>query len=62
MTIEDAITIKGWRVKGASWRRVAELAAQMWPLRAIESGNQIEGRDLCQDAAIILGEDHRDWE
>jgi hypothetical protein len=60
----ESMLIKKWRSNGASWRRVAEYAALMWPDRGYDSGNQIEGRDLCQEAAILLGEDYRegDWE
>jgi hypothetical protein len=58
----EAILIKKWRTSGASWRRVAEYAALMWPDRGYDSENQIEGRDLCQDAATTLGEDYREWD
>ena len=64
MDMTDALMIKTWRVTGATWRRIAEYAAETWPDRGYESGNQIEGRELCQEAARVLGEDHRDncWE
>ena len=60
MTIEDALIIRGWREGGSTWRRIAERAADFWPDRDYDSGNQIEGRELCLDAAKALGEDHRD--
>jgi hypothetical protein len=60
----ESMLVKKWREKGATWRRVADYAALMWPDRGYNSGNQIEGRDLCQEAATILGEDYREgvWE
>jgi hypothetical protein len=63
MNTEDAKVIKGWRVGGASWRRIAELASYMWPDRDYDCGNQIEGRELCLEAAKTLGEDYKseDW-
>jgi len=64
MDMTDALIIKTWRYNGATWRRIAELAAETWPDRDYDSGNQIEGRELCLEAAKLLGEDYRkgDWE
>jgi hypothetical protein len=56
-TKEEAKMIKHWRIdRGCSWRKVAELAAAQWPDRHIESGHQIEGRMLCDEAMDLLGE------
>ena len=59
MTREDALIIKEWRAKGATWRRVADYAAKKWPDQEYIAGNQLEGRELCLEAAKILGEDSR---
>jgi hypothetical protein len=57
MTIDEARQIKEWRVNGGcSWRRVAEKAAEMWPDKGYESGHQLEGRELCNEAMDVLGE------
>ena len=56
MNKQDALIIKDFR-KNATWRMVAKLAAEKWPDRGYCSGNQIEGMELCQKAAQILGED-----
>lgn len=54
--------IKEWRLKqGCSWRRIAELAAEEWPKKKYISGNQIEGRDLCNLAQDTLEEDWEDY-
>lgn len=58
MTTEDALIIKKWRVAaGCSWRMIAYYAHEKWPDRNIDSGNQIDGMDLCTEAAKTLGED-----
>lgn len=57
LTKEEALQIKEWRVIGNTWRSVACCAAEAWPLRKLVSGNQIEGMDLCEEAAELLGED-----
>ena len=58
MEREKALIIKTWRVElECSWRRVAELAAIVWPGEQHNSGNQQEGRTLCTEAADTLGED-----
>ena len=56
MTKKDARIIKRFR-KNGTWRVVAKLAAEEWPERGYCNGNQIEGRMLCQEAALTLGED-----
>jgi hypothetical protein len=60
MTREDALQIREWRVKGCTWRRVADCAAEKWPAMGYEAGNQEQGRHLCELAAATLGEDCRD--
>lgn len=60
LTKNDAIIIKEWRAKGATWRRIAEYAAEKWPERNYHSGNQLEGRELCQEASELLGENYRE--
>lgn len=60
MTKEDAVIIKEWRSKGATWRRVADYAAEKWPEMGYIAGHQLEGRELCDEAARVLGE-HR-WD
>ena len=61
MTNVEALLIKGWRAKGATWRRIAEYAADEWPDRDYDSGNQLEGRELCLEAAKTLNEDHGEF-
>jgi hypothetical protein len=56
LTKEQAEKVREWRNKG-TWRWVASRAAEEWPEKKIDSGNQIEGMYLCKEAAIILGED-----
>ncbi len=61
MDIKLAEDIKHWRcVKGATWRKVAHYAAEVYPDRGFLDGNQIEGQELCFEAAKFLGEDSRD--
>lgn len=55
MTIEDAMIVKSFRLQG-TYRVVAALAAEYWPERNYCSGNQIEGRELCKEAAKVLNE------
>ncbi len=58
MNKELAEDIKYWRcIKGATWRRVAEYVAENYPGGGCRSGNQIDGADLCKDAAELLHED-----
>jgi hypothetical protein len=57
MDKEQALVIKTWRVElGCSWRRVAELAAIVWPGK-YQSGDQMDGKMLCNEAADALNED-----
>jgi len=58
----EAMLIKKWRTGGATWRRIADFAAIIWPDRGYDAGNQLEGRELCQQAAITLDEDYREWD
>ena len=60
MTKEDAVIIKEWRTNGATWRRIAEYAADKWPDMGYIAGHQLEGRELCDEAARTLGDDRRD--
>jgi hypothetical protein len=54
LSVEQAKVIKTWRVElGCSWRRVAELYNMVWGCGL----SQHEGRDLCCDAAELLGDD-----
>ena len=55
MTKSDALKIRAWREQG-TWRWVATKAAEYWPDKGYNSGNQIEGMDLCYQAAKTLGE------
>lgn len=56
MTIDDALLIKGWRLEGATWRRVSIRANDEWPDRGYEPDNQLEGRELCLEAQTVLDE------
>jgi hypothetical protein len=57
MERERALIIRTWRVElGASWRKVAELAAKVWP-KEFEDSGQMLGHDLCIKAADTLEED-----
>jgi hypothetical protein len=40
-----------------SWRRIAEIIASEYPGEGITSGDQMDGKWLCDDAAKLLGED-----
>jgi hypothetical protein len=53
----QANQIKKWRENmGMSWRRVAEEAAKAWPNLDVDSGNQLDGRELCTEAQKTLNE------
>lgn len=56
LTDEMARQVRIWRVdKGETWRGVAGRADHLWDT---DSGsNQLFGRDLCEEAARLLGED-----
>ena len=57
MERERALIIRTWRVElGASWRKVAELAAKVWP-KEYEDYGQMLGQELCIEAADNIGED-----
>lgn len=56
MTKRDARKIRKFRKQG-TWRVVAALAANEWPDRRINSGNQIDGMELCYEAAKVLNQD-----
>ena len=56
MTLKEAKQIRKWRKQG-TWRWVAARAADKWPDKGINSGNQIDGMGLCFEAAQLLGED-----
>jgi hypothetical protein len=53
VTKKDALKIRKFR-KSGTWRAVAKMAAEEWPDREYCSGNQIEGMELCREAAKIL--------
>ncbi len=57
MERERALVIRSWRVElECTWRKVAELAAKVWP-NEFTWPDQITGRSLCIEAAETLGED-----
>jgi len=56
MIKEDAWVIKSWRENGCTWRRIADYAAEKWPEREYNPGNQEQGIFLCDLAAELLGE------
>ena len=50
--------IKYLRVqRGYTWRMIAYKCAEKWPDRGLYAHDQMEGRDLCNQAADVLGED-----
>ena len=56
-TKAEACRIRGFRVKGeCTWRMVAANAAELWPEKGIASGNQIDGTQLCGEAAVFFNE------
>ena len=62
MTLEEAKIIKGWRKHGSTWRRIAERAAEQWPEKGYVHGHQIQGRELCDEAADVLKDNEwDDW-
>ncbi len=42
-----------------SWRRMAQI---YYPIDQDWHGNQLAGKELCKDAAEVLGENYMDWE
>lgn len=60
LTQHKASIIKKYRETGSSWRRIAEKAALEFPELDIESGNQLDGRELCNAAALVLGENQNE--
>lgn len=59
MTVEQAQTIRVWRIDyGCSWRIIAELFINDFGTEDDKHlyGNQLYGKDLCVEAAEILGE------
>lgn len=70
LTKEQAQTIKKLRVTGydfgdgklhsGTWRWVAARFAELYPDLDVCSGNQIEGKELCDAAMNILGETYAD--
>lgn len=59
LTLDDAKKIREWRCgkPSHSWRMVAARAAEEWPKKGIYAGNQIDGMELCREAAELLNED-----
>jgi len=61
MNLKEAKRIRNWRIKGSSWRRVAELAyknklcGKEWE----PPSNQLAGVALCEKAASIFNEDSK---
>lgn len=54
-TKDHAEIIKYWRVhKGCTWGRIGELCQQEFNMG---DGGQMSGRNLCDEAAKLLGED-----
>lgn len=47
--------IREWRVKGCTWRRIAEKASEAW--NGDWDSNQMAGVELCEAAAKHFGED-----
>ena len=58
MTYEEAMFVKVLRDNGYTWRAVAREFHDNFPSHqnCIIRGNQMDGSDLCQFAAKILGE------
>ena len=55
MTKEQAEFVRELRVdRGYSWRRLHELYCERYDKENMWPGNQIEGRDLCVEASVIL--------
>ena len=55
MTKEQAEYVRELRAeRGYSWRRLHELYCERYGKENMWPGNQIEGRDLCVEASVIL--------
>ena len=55
MTKEQAEFVRELRAeRGYSWRRLHELYCERYDKENMWPGNQIEGRDLCVEASVIL--------
>ena len=55
MTKEQAEYVRELRgERGYSWRRLHELYCERYDKENMWPGNQIEGRDLCVEASVIL--------
>ena len=55
MTKEQAEFVRELRAeRGYSWRRLHELYCERYDKDNMWPGNQIEGRDLCVEASVIL--------
>jgi hypothetical protein len=53
----QAECIKHWRCNlGYSWRGIARLVDDHFPELKANSGNQIDGMQLCEDAMNLLNE------
>lgn len=58
MTKDQALKIKHWRVHlKLSWRTVANYTNILWPVQYPNYHTQQQGAELCDRAAILLGED-----
>lgn len=65
MNREQALQIKEWRLEGNSWRKLSELAFDLWgekvpkntdALWFTKRGNQMHGRFLHMKAEQLLNE------
>lgn len=57
LTYDQAKQILEWE-RTCSWRKVAEYAAEAFPELGIDSGNQIDGRALCDEAMKYFSEEN----
>lgn len=55
LTTDMARQVRRWRADGYTWRAIGAAADQAWGTAS--QGNQLVGRDLCLEAARMLGED-----
>jgi len=58
LLLECAMLIKKIKASSCSFRKLDEV----WHLNQIQAGNQIDGQELCKEAASILGESVNDWD
>lgn len=57
LTPIQAKIIKTWRTKdGRTWWQIASVGHHRWP-KQVPNDHEATGRDLCTEAALLLGED-----